>query len=425
MINLSLLRENPESVCKNIQKKKFPFDFNLFLQLDKQRRSLIHEREEIRFKQKIDNQEMARLEKGSPAFIEKVKGLKKLSDQVKEMQSRLQTIEEAWEKILLTIPNLPDESVPLGKGETDNQVIKTWGNMEKESLSVAHYDIPGFNNGIDFQRGTKVTSSGFPFFIGDMAGLMRGLIQFCLQEAIRAGYIEMIPPLLVNSSSATATGQLPDKEGQMYPIAGEDYYLIPTAEVPLTNFYRDEIFPANRLPVSHVAYTACFRREAGSYGQKVRGLNRLHQFDKVELVKWVHPHNSLEELKCLVEYVESLLQKLELPYRVLEICSGDLGFPHAKQYDLEVWSPGQKTWLEVSSCSCFTDFQARRANIRFREGMDKPQLVHTLNGSGLGLPRTLIAILENNFQKEDYINIPKALQPWVGTSSIKISSGQF
>lgn len=422
MIHLSLLREKPEWVRQSIQKKKFSCDFDSLLELDKERRLLIQKTEEIRSRQKIDNQEMVQLKKGSPVFIEKVKQMKKISEQIKKTQSQLQTVEEAWDKILLTVPNLPHESVPQGKGESDNKIVRTWSNIEQEKASVAHYDIPGFSKGIDFQRGTKVTSSGFPFFVGEMARLMRGLIQFCLDEATHAGYVEIMPPFLVNSASATATGQLPDKEGQMYPIEGEDYYLVPTAEVPVTNFYRDEIFPVDRLPLYHVAYTACFRREAGSYGQKARGLNRLHQFDKVELVKWVHPDKSFEELEQLVKNVENLLQKLELPYRVLQICSGDLGFPHAKQYDLEVWSPGQETWLEVSSCSNFTDFQARRANIRFRENNKKTEPVHTLNGSGLGLPRTLIALLENNFRKEqNCINIPKALQPFVGKSSIKIA----
>jgi seryl-tRNA synthetase len=265
---------------------------------------------------------------------------------------------------------------------------------------------------IDFSRGVKVAGAGYPFYVGDMSKLVRALINFFLDEGSNNGYEEIHSPIVVNAQSATATGQLPDKEGQMYYDQNEELYLIPTAEVPVTNFFRDDIIPSEQLPVKRCAYTPCFRREAGSWGKDVRGLNRLHQFDKVELVKWVHPDDSFDELESLRLDAEALLQKLGLPYRVLLICSGDIGFPHAKQFDLEVWAAGQERWLEVSSCSNFTDFQARRANIRFREEGEKPKPVHTLNGSALAIPRVLAAILENFLQEDGRVKIPECLQRW-------------
>ena len=274
--------------------------------------------------------------------------------------------------------------------------------------AVPHYEIPWFDEMIDFPRGVKVAGAGYPFYMGDMSKLVRALINF-LEEASFRGYEEIHSPIVVNASSATATGQLPDKEGQMYCDQNEGLYLIPTAEVPVTNFFRNDILSSEKLPIKKVAYT-CFRREAGSWGKDVRGLNRLHQFDKVELVKWTHPENSDEELELLRKDAENLLQKLGLHYRVLLICSGDIGFPHSKQFDLEVWAAGQKRWLEVSSCSNFTDFQARRANIRYREDGEKPKPVHTLNGSALAIPRVLAAILENFLHADGKVKVPDCLK---------------
>ena len=419
MIDVKLLRENPDDVRSAVEKKKFTCDLDAILGLDSRRRAVISESEKARAQQKAANTKMASLPKGSPEFLAKVAEMKTLSASVKTLQNQQQEIEQEWTQALLNIPNLPHESVPLGRGEDSNVVIKTWGEADIPEYARPHYELSIFRNGVDLEHGVKVTGAGFPFFIGDMARLMRALIQFCLNEAHRAGYIEIMPPLLVNAVSATATGQLPDKEGQMYRLVEDPFYLIPTAEVPVTNLYRDATLSAEELPIKHVAYTPCFRREAGSYGRDVRGLNRLHQFDKVELVKWVHPDTSFDELETLRADAESLLQKLELPYRVLEICTGDLGFPHAKQYDLEAWSPGQQRWLEVSSCSNFTDFQARRANIRYRSGSDKPQIVHTLNGSGLGLPRIFAAILENYLQEDGSIAVPTVLQPLFGSKRIE------
>ena len=416
MIDIKILREDLDGIREGLAKKKFECDLDRLLELDKQRREAVALAEEKRAAQKAANQAMAKLPKGSDEFQAKLKEMKVLAGEVKELESASKEVNEQWKSVLLTIPNVPHESVPVGKNETDNQQIDTWGDVDAlvSEHAVAHYDIPWFEQKIDFPRGVKVTGAGFPFYVGDMARLVRALIQFFLNEAAAGGYEEVLAPLVVNEASATATGQLPDKEGQMYSDQNENLYLIPTAEVPVTNFFRDEILEEKELPVNRCAYTPCFRREAGSWGKEVRGLNRLHQFDKVELVKWVHPEKSYEELEGLRKDAESLLQKLELPYRVLLICSGDIGFPHAKQYDLEVWAGGQKRWLEVSSCSNFTDFQARRANIRFRPQGGKPEVVHTLNGSALAIPRVLAAILENNLQEDGRVRVPKVLQPLYG-----------
>jgi seryl-tRNA synthetase len=285
--------------------------------------------------------------------------------------------------------------------------------------AVPHWDVPGFARLFDFERGAKVTGAGFPFFIGDGARLARALINFFLEEDARAGYVEVSPPILVNAESATATGQLPDKEGQMYETTPDRLFAIPTSEVPLTNFFRNEILEASALPLCRCAYTPCFRREAGSYGKDVRGLNRVHQFDKVELLKWVEPATSYDELEKLRADAEALLRKLELPYRVLLMCGGDLGFAQAKKYDLEVWAAGQKRWLEVSSCSNFEAFQARRAKIRFRSReTGATELVHTLNGSGLAVPRVLAAIIENNLETDGRVRIPAALVPHFGKAHL-------
>ena len=360
------------------------------VRLDTVRREAISNAEQARAGQKAVNGEMAKLEKGSPEFISKVTEMKELAGKVKELEAIAKKADDDFKSAFMTIPNMPHESVPDGKWEEDNQIISTWGNVEDEfPNAIPHYDIPWFEQMIDFPRGVKVAGAGYPFYLDDMSKLVRALINFFLEEAGNNGYEEVHSPIVVNSQSATATGQLPDKEGQMYYDQNEELYLVPTAEVPVTNFLRDEIIPSENLPVKRCAYTPCFRREAGSWGKDVRGLNRLHQFDKVELVKWTHPDESFTELDSLRLDAESLLQKLGLPYRVLLICSGDIGFPHSKQFDLEIWAAGQKRWLEVSSCSNFTDFQARRANIRFREEGEKPKPVHTLNGSALAIPRVL------------------------------------
>ncbi|MFP4157423.1 MAG: serine--tRNA ligase [Opitutales bacterium] len=424
MIDVKLLREQPDFVKAAVANKKFTCDIDAVLARDAERRARITEAESARAEQKAANQEMASLKKGSPEFLEKVQDMKQIAARAKELEAEAKAADEAFRAAVLEIPNLPDPSVPVGSGEDENLVAATWGDADAAfPHAVPHFDIPWFESRIDFARGVKTAGAGFPFYVGEMARLVRALINFFLEEARRNGYEEVLPPIVVNAASATATGQLPDKEGQMYVDANEGLYLIPTAEVPVTNFYRDEILEADDLPICRCAYTPCFRREAGSWGAHVRGLNRLHQFDKVELVKWTSAESSMDELESLRENVEGTLQKLELPYRVLRMCTGDIGFPHAKQYDLEVFAAGQKRWLEVSSCSNFTDFQARRAGIRYRGADGKPVTAHTLNGSGLAVPRVLAAILENNFQPDGRVKVPECLQAWMGQAYIGEVSG--
>ncbi|WP_438482276.1 serine--tRNA ligase [Oleiharenicola lentus] len=415
MLDPKLLRESPDTVRAAIAKKHLDVDLDAVLALDATWRALLTEVEVLRSKQKAANTEMAALKKGSPEFIAKVQEMKAVSAEVKAKEEVFNQTEEKWRAAMLTLPNLPHASVPEGRTPEENQVYATNGSVEAVSPNAQpHWEIPGFSNLIDFARGSKVTGAGFPFFVGEGAKISRALLQFFLDEDGKAGYTEVSPPIFVNAASATATGQLPDKEGQMYETI-DKLYAVPTAEVPLTNFFRDEILDEEALPVCRCAYTPCFRREAGSYGKDVRGLNRLHQFDKVELLKWVHPSSSYDELEKLRADAERLLQKLELPYRVLLMCGGDLGFGQAKKYDLEVWAAGQKRWLEVSSCSNFEAFQARRAQIRFRsKETGKPELVHTLNGSGLAVPRVLAALLENNLQADGRVKLPAALVPYFG-----------
>ena len=423
MLDIKFLRDNMDAVKAAIARKKFQVDWDSFAALDARRRSIIAEAEQAKAAQNAANKEMAHMPKGTPEFLAKVAEMKTASAKVKELEKTAAETDEQWKQLFLTIPNVPHDSVPDGRSEEESQTVGTWGEIEKlvSAQAVPHWDLPWFGELVDFERGVKVTGAGFPFYVGDMARLVRALIQFFLEEANNAGYQEVLAPLLVNPASATATGQLPDKEGQMYHATADDLYLIPTAEVPVTNFFRDEIIPEEKLPIYRCGYTPCFRREAGSWGAHVRGLNRLHQFDKVEMVKWVHPETSFDELDKLRGDAERLLQKLELPYRVLLICAGDIGFPHAKQYDLEVWAGGQKRWLEVSSCSNFTDFQARRAGIRYRpKDGGKAEILHTLNGSGLGLPRVLAALLENNVQPDGTVKVPAALRKWYGGETIGV-----
>lgn len=415
MLDPKLLRESPETVRAAIARKHLDADLDGVLALDAAWRALLAEVEALRSKQKAANTEMAALKKGTPEFLAKVQDMKAVSAEVKAKEEGLKSVEEKWQAAMLTLPNIPHASVPEGKTPEQNIVHATHGSVETVSPhAMPHWEIAGFNNLVDFARGAKVTGAGFPFLIGDGARLSRALLQFFLDEDGKAGYTEVSPPIFVNAASATATGQLPDKEGQMYETT-DKLYAVPTAEVPLTNFFRDEIVEQEALPICRCAYTPCFRREAGSYGKDVRGLNRVHQFDKVELLKWVHPSSSYDELEKLRADAERLLQELELPYRVLLMCGGDLGFAQSKKYDLEVWAAGQKRWLEVSSCSNFEAFQARRAQIRFRnKETGKPELVHTLNGSGLAVPRVLAALLENNLQADGRVKIPAALVPYFG-----------
>jgi seryl-tRNA synthetase len=342
--------------------------------------------------------------------------MKTVADEIKEIDGRLKETEEALRLAMLQIPNVPHASVPAGRTPADNRVIAEHGEPPAtDAPLLPHWDLLEKLGLVDFARGTKIAGAGFPVYMGKGARLERALINFFLDEAHANGYTEIAPPLMVNADSATGTGQLPDKEDQMYVVTRDEFYLVPTAEVPVTNFHRDEILPEQALPVKYCAYTPCFRREAGSYGKDVRGLNRVHQFDKVELVKFVHPSLSYDELESLRADAEGLLRKLGLRYRVLLMCGGDLGFTQAKKYDLEVWAPGQQKWLEVSSVSNFEAFQARRMNIRYRPGSGgKPEILHTLNGSALALPRVVAALLEHCQTPEGKVVVPRALHRHTG-----------
>jgi len=423
MLDPKLIRESPDLVRAAIAKKHLKVDLAAVLGADAAWRAQLQDVEQLRSVQKAANAAMAALAKGSPEFMAKVAEMKAVSSRLKEREAGLKAAEERCREAMLTLPNLPHPSVPEGATPEANVVYSTHGDKGAVAPgAVPHWDVPGFSRLFDFERGAKVTGAGFPFFVGEGARLARALINFFLEEGARAGYVEVSPPIFVNAASATATGQLPDKEGQMYETAPDRLFAIPTAEVPLTNFYRDEILDAGALPVYRCAYTPCFRREAGSYGKDVRGLNRVHQFDKVELLKWVDPATSYDELEKLRADAEALLTKLGIPYRVLLMCGGELGFAQSKKYDLEVWAEGQRRWLEVSSCSNFEAFQARRAQIRFRSReTGRAELVHTLNGSGLAVPRVLAAIIENNLEADGRVKVPAALIPYFGKSHLSFA----
>lgn len=341
-----------------------------------------------------------------------------LKERASELQNAMHEVQNELNQLLYQLPNLPHASVPKGKSDTDNEVVSTHGTKPAFTGTVEpHWDLVKKYNLIDFELGAKITGAGFPLYVGKGAQLQRALINFFLDEARAAGYTEFIPPFVVNEASGYGTGQLPDKEGQMYHMQNDDLYMIPTAEVPLTNIFRDVILSTDELPKKLTAYSPCFRREAGSYGKDVKGLNRLHQFDKVEVVQVVEPSTSYDVLETMVAHVKALLDKLGLHYRVLRLCGGDLGFTSALTFDMEVWSGGQDRWLEVSSISNFETFQANRLKCRYRSGNDKPQLVHTLNGSALALPRIMAALLENN-QTDNGINIPEVLHRYTGFERI-------
>jgi len=339
-------------------------------------------------------------------------------EQVKELEEKMAVLQKERDELLYRIPNVPDSSVPVGFTEDENEVFKSWGEPLDEEWRLPHWDIAEEKKWIDFDRGSKVTGAGFPFYIGQMARLQRALINFFLNEAVDNGFTEIQAPYFVNEDSARGTGQIPDKEDMMYTVPRDGFFAIPTGEVPVTNFHRDEILSADDLPVYYTAYTPCWRREAGSYGKDVRGLNRLHQFDKVELVKFVRPEDSDNELETLRKYAESLLQKLKLPYRTLLMCTGDMGFTQTKKYDMEVWSPGQQRWLEVSSCSNFGSFQARRMQLRFKKENGKTEMVHTLNGSGLALPRIVASIIETYQTETGDVVVPDVLKPYMNSEKI-------
>ncbi|WP_368974822.1 serine--tRNA ligase [Caldifermentibacillus hisashii] len=418
MFNIKLLRENFEEVKAKLQHRGEDLsDLEKFGELDQKRRTLIVETEQLKKKRKDVSAQIAVLKKENKDAEDLVVEMREVGDQIKELDEELRVIEEELNALLLSIPNLPHETVPIGDTEDDNVEIRKWGELPQFDFEPKpHWDVATELGIIDFERAAKVTGSRFVFYKGLGAKLERALMSFMLDlHTEQHGYTEMVPPYLVNRASLTGTGQLPKFEEDVFLVEKKDYFLIPTAEVPVTNYYRDEILSAKDLPAKFAAYSACFRSEAGSAGRDTRGLIRQHQFNKVELVKFVKPEDSYDELEKLTNDAEKVLQLLGLPYRVVAICTGDLGFTAAKKYDLEVWLPSYNTYREISSCSNFEDFQARRANIRFRrEPKGKPEFVHTLNGSGLAIGRTVAAILENYQQKDGRVRIPEALRPYMG-----------
>jgi len=415
MLDIKFIRENAEAVKQALKNRDLKLDLDAFIKLDSQRREILSKLEDLRAKRNKANDEISALLKEKKDAKEKIGSMKDVSGQISQLENEIKEIDSQLNKIILTIPNIPHSSIPVGD-PTQNTVVRSWG--EKKGFSFkpqSHIDLAQNLDIIDFNRATKITGSNFILYKGWGAKLERALINFMLDlHTSKHGYTEVFPPFLVNRASMLGTGQLPKLEEDMYKLKDDDLFLIPTAEVPVTNIFRDEILEEAKLPIYYTAYTACFRREAGTYGKDTRGLIRVHQFDKVEMVKFVRPESSYVELEKLVKDAEEVLQALELPYRVLMLATQDLSFSASKCYDLEAYAPGLDKWLEVSSCSNFESFQARRANIRFRKKEDKKvDFVHTLNGSGVALARTVVAILENYQQEDGSILIPKALRGYL------------
>jgi seryl-tRNA synthetase len=420
VIDLKLLRENPERFAERLNLRG---DYNVqpILDLNRRQRELEEQRSQLQARSnQIGKLVGEKMKGGAKPTDPEITALKTegtdLKTQISQIEGTEREIKAELDAIVLTIPNLPSKSTPIGKDETENVEIRRWGEeyIPKTENLLPHWEI-GENLGLfNTERSTKIAQTRFVTLIGAGAALERALIHFMLDRHIEAGYIEVLPPVLINTTSLTATGQLPKFAEESFKCAEDELWLAPTAEVPVTNLYRDEILSAESLPIYHCAYTPCFRREAGSYGRDTRGLIRLHQFNKVELVKFVHPSTSAQEHESLVNNAAGILEALQLPYRVIELCTGDLGFSAAKCYDLEVWLPSAGTYREISSCSNFYDFQARRGNIRFKEtGQKGTQFVHTLNGSGLAIGRTMAAILENYQQPDGTVKVPEVLQPYL------------
>ena len=423
MLTIALIREKKDFIIERLKVKNFNAEeiIKKILELDTSRREIQVKNDALQGDMNRISKEIGSMMKDgkrdeAQSAKEKTYSLK---EEIKVLSEKLLPLENELRTELVRLPNLPHESVPSGHGADDNVIVKEGGIMPLvQESALPHWDLIKKYDIIDFELGIKLTGAGFPVYKGKGAKLQRALISFFLDEGEKSGYLEVMPPIMVNEDSGFGTGQLPDKEGQMYHATLDNFYLIPTAEVPVTNIYRDVILNSEILPIKNIAYTPCFRREAGSWGAHVRGLNRLHQFDKVEIVRIAHPDNSYDSLEEMVNHVESLVSKLELPYRILKLCGGDMSFTSALTYDFEVWSAAQKRWLEVSSVSNFESFQANRLKCRFKEKGDKQtRLVHTLNGSALALPRIVAAILENN-QTESGINIPKVLIPYTGFEKI-------
>lgn len=415
MLDINFIKDNPDLVKKGMKDKgeKQTELVDSVIDADESWRTLVQKVETLRSESNTKSKQIGKLmgqgKKDEANAI--IRETSRMKDEIKELESEMNQLREERDNLLLRIPNVPHESVPVGHSEDDNEVFDTWGECLQDEWRKPHWELADEYGWIDFERGSKVTGAGFPFYLGSLAKLQRALINYFLNKAGENGYKELQAPYFVNEDSARGTGQIPDKEDMMYVIPRDELFAIPTAEVPVTNFHRDEILTEAELPVKYAAYTPCWRREAGSYGKDVRGLNRLHQFDKVELVKIVHPDQSFDELENLRQDAENLLRDLKLPYRTLLMCTGDMGFTQSKKYDLEVWSPGQDRWLEVSSCSNFEAYQARRMQLRYKDADGKIHTLHTLNGSGLALPRVVAAIIETYQEKDGSVRVPEVLQP--------------
>ncbi|OLP18644.1 serine--tRNA ligase [Leptolyngbya sp. 'hensonii'] len=425
MLDLKQIRENPAQVQAELNRRGQGYDIQPIVQLDQQQRELERERSQLQARSnEIGKLVGQKIKTGSDPVGEEIQALREEGNQLKaslgELEPREKDLKTQIESLLLALPNLPSASTPTGLSEDENVEVRRWGEEYiPQDKRLPHWEIGEKLGILNFERSAKVAQSRFVTLIGAGAALERALIQFMLDRHTGAGYVEVLPPVLINTASLTATGQLPKFSEESFKCAQDDLWLAPTAEVPVTNLYRDEVLAGDGLPINHCAYTPCFRREAGSYGRDTRGLIRLHQFNKVELVKFVHPQTSEQEHQKLVQDAEAILQALKLPYRVLELCSGDLGFSAMKCYDLEVWLPSADRYREISSCSNFGAFQARRANIRFKEtGQKGTQFVHTLNGSGLAIGRTMAAILENYQQPDGTIRLPEVLQPYLGRETL-------
>lgn len=414
MLSLKLIRENTQLVRDALAKRHETAPIDEIIQLDEERRRLLSEVEALRARRNAVSQQIAKM-KEKPAEL--IAEMRLVGDQIKDLDAKVGEVESRLNYLLLLVPNIPDESVPVGKDESDNVVVRTWGEPTKFHFTpLPHWDIGERLGMIDFARGAKISGARFYVLKGKLAKMERALIEWMIDlHTTEHGYTDVAPPYLVKREAMIGTGQLPKFEEDAYKISDEDLFLVPTAEVPVTNLYREEIMEPGSLPVYHVSYTACFRKEAGAAGRDTRGMIRVHQFDKVELVKFVEPSKSNEELEKLVANAEEVLRRLRIPYQVKLMCTADLGFAAAKKYDPEAWFPGQNKYIEISSCSNFTDFQARRANIRYRPAAgEKPEFVHTLNGSGLAVGRTLAAVLENYQQEDGTVVVPEVLRPYMG-----------
>lgn len=415
MIDPKLIRENIELVKESLGKRGASFDIDKLMGAEEKRRRLIQETEKMKSEKNLLSNEIAKQKKAGANPVEKIEHLRTVGKNIEEMELSLKAVEKEWEDMTLVIPNIPHDTVPVGAGDKDNRVVRFVGEKPRFDFDpIAHWDIGERLDILDFKRAAKITGSRFTLYKGYGALLERALINFMLDiHTTKHGYTEVLPPFMVNREAMTGTGQLPKFEEELFRLDGPDYFLIPTAEVPVTNIYANEILREDDLPLKYVAYTPCFRKEAGAHGKDTRGLTRQHQFNKVELVKFTNPESSYDELEKLLLDAEDILKRLNVHYRVSLLCTGDLGFSSAKTYDIEVWLPGQNIYREISSCSNFENFQARRAKIRYRRQGGKTDFVHTLNGSGLAVGRTVMAVMENYQTKDGGVIVPEALRPYM------------